>query len=425
MNELATVELSAEKRAMLRDAIKRHPGWADYRFQHDTDMAQMATKEQIVACCNELEINISDVISGIYDAPKPAEKPAAPKQRNAVETMKLAAEGGLFTKPAPAPARGAAAQADMSPEEMIAQAMQAIAGRSKAPVDLEQVRAELDERLNQKADLITDRMFALVAEMQDRLPTTRIELKRGEDVKTIEGNHHPEFKTLLQMLSARQTDGYPVNVWIVGPSGSGKTHAAKMVAKAFDLPFHFNGSVSGAHEIMGWRDGGGTYHRTAFREAFEFGGVYLWDEVDSSDNSALLAMNAALGNGICQFPDAQIERHKDCYIIATANTTGLGATADYVGRAKIDGAFLNRFPGELFWDYDEKLEQSICGNASFAQRVQRARAKARAAGIKLLITPRHSAAAAAFIAGGMSEDKAALHTYLAKLTPDQRKIVEG
>ena len=42
-----------------------------------------------------------------------------------------------------------------------------------------------------------------------------------------------------------------------------------------------------------------------------------------------------------------------------------------------------------------------------------------------MIDPRHSQAGAALIAAGMTYDKAAELTYLAGLTADQRRIVEG
>jgi cobaltochelatase CobS len=153
--------------------------------------------------------------------------------------------------------------------------------------------------------------------------------------------------------------------------------------------------------------------------------VYLFDEVDASDNSALLALNAALANGTATFPDCQITRHPDCIVIATANTWGFGATADYVGRSKIDAAFLSRFPVRIHWDYDSALEVAISGNESFARRVIAARERARTHGIKVIIDPRASQAGAALIAAGFKPDEAADMTYLANLTPEHRKLVEG
>jgi cobaltochelatase CobS len=98
------------------------------------------------------------------------------------------------------------------------------------------------------------------------------------------------------------------------------------------------------HEMLGFIDAAGNYHRTPFRDAYEHGGIYTFDEVDRSDPVALLAVNPHLANGVATFPDGQIKRHKDCLIICTANTWGNGANADYCGATKLDAAFMSRFP---------------------------------------------------------------------------------
>jgi cobaltochelatase CobS len=272
------------------------------------------------------------------------------------------------------------------------------------------------------ARIVDERITAALA----GIPSVKIECK-GTDgaTRTIDGHQHPRFKALLTAAASRNVEGHHPNIWLAGPAGSGKTYAGKMIAKAMGLPFVFNGALANAFELLGFIDAGGTYHRTAFREAFENGGVYMFDEVDGSDNSALLALNAALANGAAQFPDGRIERHPDCVILASANTWGLGATAEYVGRSKIDAAFLDRFGVRFDWQYDTALETAISGNEAFARRVIAARERARQAGLKVLITPRASQAGAALIAAGMSEEDAAGLTYLANLTADQRRIVEG
>jgi hypothetical protein len=125
------------------------------------------------------------------------------------------------------------------------------------------------------------------------------------------------------------------------------------------------------------------------------------------------------------FPDTMAERNPDSVIVAAGNTWGHGATSDFVGRNKIDGAIRSRFPVRIQWDYDEELETAICGNPDWAKRVQRARAKARAAGLKVIIDPRMSIAGAALIAQGFTSEEAATMTYLADLTVDQRRIVDA
>jgi cobaltochelatase CobS len=284
-----------------------------------------------------------------------------------------------------------------------------------APINGEEVRAIVKEELKD--------LDAKLAE----ITTTRIEVRfpDTDTVNVLEGVHHPEFETFLQAAASRQVDGFRPNIMLSGPAGSGKTFAAKNVIKALNLEFEYNGALSMAHEVLGYQDANGTYHETSFFRGYTRKSGYVFDEVDGSDNSPLLALNAALANGTASFPHGMFARHPDSLIIATANTWGLGATADYVGRSKLDAAFLSRFPIRIHWDYDEKLEQQICGNVEWAKRVQKARRAAKKAGIKVIICPRISIGGAALINAGMDADKAAKLTYLANLTPEQRQIIEA
>jgi len=308
----------------------------------------------------------------------------------------------------------------------IAAVVAAVMSSMGPQVDMAQIGRDIDARLNSLLPNLQRQVEAKLEELAENA-AIRIEVKAhdSDEFVQLEGAHHPQFAKLLKAAASRQADGFHPNIWISGPAGSGKTYAAKTVAKALGLAFEYNGALSMPHELLGFIDAGGTYHETPFRKAYSSAAVYLFDEVDGSDNTALLALNAALANGRASFPDGQAERHADSVIIATANTWGLGATADYVGRAKIDAAFLSRFPVRIQWDYDTDMEQSISGNAGFAKRVQKAREKAKAAGIKVLIDPRASIAGAALIAGGFSSDEAASMTYLANLTVEQRRMVEG
>jgi MoxR-like ATPase len=212
---------------------------------------------------------------------------------------------------------------------------------------------------------------------------------------------------------------------LTGPTGSGKTHAVAQLAAALGLEFYTNGAISMDHQLIGFKDAAGVYHETPLRKAFGRAAVYLFDEIDSCDNSPLLCLAGALANGGFEFPDAFVERHPDSIIIAAGNTWGNGATAEFVGRNRLDGAIKSRFPGKIVWNYDEALERDISGNVDWAKRVQKARANAAKAGIKTQIDPRMTQAGAAFIAAGMSFEEAAELTYLAELTPDQRRMVDA
>jgi cobaltochelatase CobS len=254
-------------------------------------------------------------------------------------------------------------------------------------------------------------------------PAVRIELRdTSGDVRTHSGIAHRTFATLARMAVARGLDGFPLNIWLSGPAGSGKTRAGQDLAKLLGLPFYGMGAKQTSFDVLGYCDGAGTYHKTPFRDAFEHGGVFQADEIDAWDNEAVQALNSATANDFCQFPDAIVARHTDFRCIAGANTWGHGSTSEYCGRTKIDGASLTRF-AKLAWEYDPALESALSGNITWAIRVQRARAKAADAGLKVLITPRATLQGAALIAAGFTEDEAAQFTYLADLSADQRAIV--
>ena len=165
---------------------------------------------------------------------------------------------------------------------------------------------------------------------------------------------HMTFDELLVTLRSGE------NAMLVGPAGSGKTMAAAQAAKALDVPFHFNGAVDTEYKLNGFIDAQGRVISRPFREAWINGGVYLFDEIDASMPSAVLAFNSALANGRHDFPDGCYPKHKDCYIIAAANTFW-GATSEYCGRAKLDEATRDRF-SFISWEYDNRLEDAVASS---------------------------------------------------------------
>jgi hypothetical protein len=212
---------------------------------------------------------------------------------------------------------------------------------------------------------------------------------------------HKQFSTLVSMLNARTSAGERLNVWLVGPAGSGKTHSALQASRALGLPFHSQGSLVAKHECTGYRDATGGYVRTAFREAWEFGGVLLLDEFDGSMPNAVIGINQALSSAAFTFPDATVPKHNDFCCIAACNTGGAGST-EYIGRLKQDKASLDRFIW-LDWEIDESLERKLASDTQWAKRVQKARKLIAAKGINAtLITPRATIQGCALLASGLS-----------------------
>jgi hypothetical protein len=195
-----------------------------------------------------------------------------------------------------------------------------------------------------------------------------------------------------------------VSPFLVGPAGSGKTTLAEQVATVLKLKFYMAARVTSEFKLMGFRTATGETVRTQFREAFEKGGVFLFDEVDASDADALTSFNAALANGLGDFPDGMIKRHKDFIAIAAGNTFGRGADRQYVGRNQLDAATLDRFQ-TFEVDYDEMLELELSGDVEWARYVQKVRAAIEAEKVRHIVSPRASIQGAKLLAHGMERDK--------------------
>jgi hypothetical protein len=289
-------------------------------------------------------------------------------------------------------------------------------------VDVDAVAKQVLEKIGEQtvdtaavADLVIKRLDA-------RKPVEKIIVIQQPDGKKgkVKGPTHSQWEHLARAASVRLPSGHAPGIFLKGEASSGKTTGARQLAEAMKLKWHFNGAISFPHEMLGFIDGAGKYHRTPFREAYEHGGVYTFDEVDRCDPVALLAVNPHLANGVATFPDKQVVRHKDCIITATANTWGLGADANYSGATKLDAAFLSRFPVRISWDIDPVLEEAIVPNLEWLNVVRVARMKARQYGLKVMIDTRIAQAGASLIAAGYTTAEAAEMTYLANLKPDQR-----
>ena len=232
---------------------------------------------------------------------------------------------------------------------------------------------------------------------------TRVEIVRpGADPEPIPGAHHHAFPALLKLASARH------HVYLYGPAGSGKSTAAKNAAAALKLGFASTGKVDSKYDLLGFRDAHGRMVRTPFRETWEGGGLFLFDEMDRSDPSAVVAMNNGLATGQLDFPDGTIARHADCVVIAGGNTAMRGGDRLYSAAIGQDASVSDRFVF-LPWGYDESLERMIAGDdagrwVSFVQNVRRSAAKLK---IDLVASPRSSIEGAKLIRAGFTPKETA------------------
>ena len=164
----------------------------------------------------------------------------------------------------------------------------------------------------------------------------------------------------MHLPLARAAIAANVPVWLYGEAGSGKSTAGEQVAQQLDMPFRSIsfGPGSSKADLMGYRDATGEYHSTGYREVYENGGVFLFDEIDNANPAVVTMLNNGIANKHGEFPDGYVPKHPDARFIASANTIGKGATADYVGRSPIDAATIDRF-AFVRMDTSEDLEEAL------------------------------------------------------------------
>jgi MoxR-like ATPase len=213
------------------------------------------------------------------------------------------------------------------------------------------------DKLLSKSKIFNDELQALREEIKAR-PEKVIVVNNSDSEKKRElpERHHALLPLLVKVVAS------DVPVMLVGGAGSAKTSAAQAVAEALNLSFYCKSvcEQTTVAQLLGYMDAEGKYIATDLRRAYENGGVFCLDEVDNGNANVLSVLNSGIANGICSFPDGMIKRHKDFRLICTANTVGHGANAQYVGRNKLDAAFLDRF-AVIRWEIDEAFEASLIG----------------------------------------------------------------
>lgn len=174
--------------------------------------------------------------------------------------------------------------------------------------------------------------------------------------------HHKQWGILLATLKAH-TPETPVQPYLFGEAGTGKTFTSGLAAKALGMEFRTESCSIGGTEVdfFGFIDANGTYHRTAFRDVWEKGGVFLADELDKASPYVLSKLNAAFASGTGQsveFPDGPVPRHPDCIIIGAGNTDMRGGTEKHHTSVAVDAATMTRFVF-IEWGYDEEFEFTL------------------------------------------------------------------
>ena len=286
-------------------------------------------------------------------------------------------------------------------DERLKKALESVTTAQKAAEDLQAA----------SVDKVFDAITSILRDEIEEIPAT--ELKALHSLKK---NQHPNMPLLNACIKAN------VPAYLHGEAGSAKTFAAEAAAAQHQLNFR---AISLSPSLMdsrllGYQDANGQYVRTAFREIYEHGGVFLFDEMDNANPSSLAVINNALANSAAEFADTRVAKHPKTRIVAAANTVGKGATALYVGRSQLDAATLDRF-AFIPWDIDDELEKAIITGRGdlvkidigkggiptpeqWLERVQAYRAKLRSNGLRHVISMRASIYGQALAKAGVGID---------------------
>lgn len=311
-------------------------------------------------------------------------------------SVDLDALDAIAADPAPAPAAAPATGDDAA----LAAIIKRMAGGGA--VDAEQVRTIVQAEVAYLKSLEDDKVPHKVVTLEYHAPAGVEKVDMA----------HPALAEVLTWVNA---GCHPL---LVGPAGSGKTTIGMHVAKALGREFYFTGAVDNVFKLNGYRDANGNYVRTSFRDAYENGGVFLFDEIDASHPQAIVAFNAALANGHHDFPDGSVERHPDFVCLAAANTYGRGADRVYAGRNQLDGASLDRFVSVPV-DYDTGLEFKLGeGNPGWVEYVHNVRRAVEKTATKHVVGTRAIINGCKGLAAGLSRSRVEDATIWKGLSPD-------
>lgn len=160
--------------------------------------------------------------------------------------------------------------------------------------------------------------------------------------------------------------GKQKNIMLVGPRGIGKTEMVIQINKSLASvypnmqkhPFMIT-SPQAKHEVAGYGNAMGEAVQTEFTKGYVQQSIVLVEEIDRSEATALIALNAAMANKIMDTPViGMIEQHPLCTIIATANTAGVGATEEYITANQLDASTRDRFI-YISMEFDEGIATKI------------------------------------------------------------------
>ena len=345
MKTQCTPRLNDEKRAIIVDAIERSNGDTEDIKKHIDEYVSMTAKSKLF---------ISDCFSSYELTAKTAEDPEQ------------------ISTPVSAPVAQVTDSAVQYSMGILEQAVIQLISKTQA----ERIESEIMGQVQDEVRSFIRKEYGAI----ERKITTVIDGKKAD----VDGVQHEKFETVLKFVANNEP------VFLTGPAGSGKNVLCKQVAQALGLKFYFTNAVTQEYKLTGFTDANGNYQPTQFYKAFTEGGVFMLDEIDASIPEVLIILNAAIANRYFDFPApiGYVEAHPDFRVVAAGNTTGNGASFEYVGRNQLDAASLDRF-AVIEIDYSPAIETAVTnGDTGLLNFCRAFREEAQKSGVYVIVSYR-------------------------------------
>ncbi len=150
----------------------------------------------------------------------------------------------------------------------------------------------------------------------------------------------------------------PYPILLEGSVGTGKSTILLELAKELGLKYYASvlTDQTSKNEFTGYKNVmNGDTVRTEFREAVEFGGMYVLEEINASTANTTIIFNT-IDNGFFIFADKIIEVHPDFRLCATMNT--ITNAKDFGGRRTLDKSVANRFHKIMVYGDDSRFNKN-------------------------------------------------------------------
>lgn len=260
------------------------------------------------------------------------------------------------TNAVPAPPWEASPPAAPKAAQNVASALEAlIAG---AGLNASQVTDIVRQEIARTPAAIDEQRVREIAEEVARQHVNRVQVvfAAGEDGPQIDNAH-----AYLQVALAVAGAGIPLI--LTGSKGCGKTTLAEQLSKALLLEFAavncYRGMTAG--RLLGFPNpmNGTEWFRGELSRHVNSPTLVLMDEFDALDAGVQVATNSLSANRYIGEPTGLLRCHERFTLVFATNTLN-GATREYNGREKIDGAVLDRC-AVLELHMDNAVEAAMCG----------------------------------------------------------------